>query len=115
MDDSSGIRGVLLQGKNSRHDIVAPYSFFSGNDLECLIAHDEVRSDCLNGFVGDLSEAQLLLRLSEPEPELSPRRSPFSQRKYLLYLAAWIVESGNFWNRFKYTPNLQHSCEDLLA
>lgn len=88
MDDSSGIRSVLLQGKNSRHDIVASYTFFSGDDLECLIAYNKIRPDCLNGFIGDLSEPQILFRLGEPEPELSPRRSPFSRRKYLLYLAA---------------------------
>ena len=91
MDDSSGIRSILFQGKNSRHDIVAPYTFFSSNDLECLITHNKVRPDCLDGFIGDLSEAQLPLGLGKPEPELSPCRSPFSRRKYFLYLAAWIV------------------------
>ena len=43
---------------------MAPYTFLSGDDLERLIAHNEVRADRLDGFVGDLSEAQLLLRLA---------------------------------------------------
>ena len=106
---SSGIRSVLLQGKNSRHDIVAPYMLFSGDDLDCLIAHNKVRPDCPNGFVGKLGEHELLLGLSEPELELSPYRSPFSRRKYLLYFVAWIVESANFLlERFKYAPTLWH-------
>lgn len=70
------------------HDIVAPYPFLFGNDLECLIAHDQIRSESLKGFVGYLSEAQILLGFCEPEPELSPCRGSFSGREYSLYLAA---------------------------
>ena len=55
MDDSSGIRNLLFQGKHSRQDMVTPYTFSIGNELEYLTAQDMVRPDCLNGFVGDLS------------------------------------------------------------
>lgn len=88
MDDASSIGSVLLQSKDMRHDIVAPYAFLFCNDLECFIAHDQIRTESLEGLVGNLGEAQFLFGFCEPEPELSPCGSSFSGREYPLYLAA---------------------------
>lgn len=54
------------------HDIVSATAFFDSSHFECLVAHDEVRSDRLDGLIGDLRHAKLLFCLSKPKPEFAP-------------------------------------------
>jgi len=48
------------------------------SDLEILICEDKMRLHLLEGLARDGVDAQLLLTLGQPEPELAPGRMPGS-------------------------------------
>src|SRR2546430_4331764 len=94
MNDSNSVWSVLLQRIDMGHDIVSATTFFNSNHLECLVAHDKVRFDGLNGLTGDLGNAKLLFCLSKPKPEFSPCCSSLAGGEDLLHLIAWSMSSG---------------------
>lgn len=87
VDDTRSSRGVLLEGVDVRHDVVPHALLLIGSNLEGLVADDEVGADGVEGLVGDLVDAQLLLSLGQPEPELAPRRVALARREDLAHLA----------------------------
>jgi len=87
---TSGRGSLLLKGIYMAHDIVAPDPLFFGNDLEGLVADDEMLANVLERGVRDLGEPHLLFGLGQPEPQSSPLRSALSRRENLLHLCAYI-------------------------
>lgn len=89
VNETGGGGGILLECVDVGHDIVTADTFFFSDDLEGCVADDEVCANGIEGLVVDLGEADLLLGLGQPEPQLSPGGCPLARGEDLLHLRAW--------------------------
>lgn len=95
MDDAGGLGGVDAEGVHGGHDVVAADLLLLAGDVEGLVRGAEVGPHLVEGLVGDLprvrrcpliqremsglqghgtylSDAEILLGLGEPRPQLAP-------------------------------------------
>lgn len=89
MNDTSGSRRILFECVDVGHDIVSDPALLIGSHLEGPIADDEVCANGVEGLVGDLCNAEFLLGLGQPQPELTPGRDALPRGEDFPHLVTW--------------------------